>query len=198
MNKVAVFLLLTFPILTLAQNFKAGPIIGFNTSQVSGDNLSGFNKIGIRCGAFVSQSLKNFDIQMELQYTNKGSRETVKENTYNEGYRFQVNYIEMPLLIKKTIYKKTGIETGIKIGYLLNWEETYDGVDSSDLEVNTMEYSVILGFTQKVTNKLYLNSRLCNSISPIRAHFSGQIKDLNSRGQYNTSISFVIYYYFSE
>ena len=33
------------------QNFKAGLIAGISTSQVSGDQLGGFNKLGIKFGA---------------------------------------------------------------------------------------------------------------------------------------------------
>ena len=193
MNRYIIYLLF-LPILSIAQNFNAGPIIGFNTSQVSGDNLSGFNKIGVRCGGFVSYNLKKIDIQIELQYINKGSRKAIQENTYNEGYRFAVNYIEIPLLIKKSIYKKTMIETGFQVGSLLNWEETCDGIDCSGLEVKKVEYSIIIGFSRMITNRLYLNSRLCNSIIPIREHFLGQTQNINSKGQYNTSISFAISY----
>lgn len=195
MNRHVLFFILIFPLLSISQNFNAGIIGGLNTSQVSGDNLSGFNKLGARLGAFVNQSFKNFDLQMELQYINKGSRESVQKNTYNTGYKFQLNYIEMPWLIKKTIYKKTAIEAGLKIGYLLNWEETYDGLESSGLDVEKIEYSFLVGFVQKITDKLYLNSRVSNSIFPIRAHFPGQTQDVNSKGQYNTSVSFVLSYY---
>ena len=195
MNKILCYLLLFLPILGESQNINAGSIIGLNTSQVSGDNLSGFNKFGFRFGGFVNGDFNKFNIQIELQYINKGSRETIKKDMYNEGYKFQVNYIEMPLLINKIIYRNTSIETGLVIGYLLNWSETYDNLDSSGIDVNQTEYSFLIGFTQKIADKLYLNSRFSSSITPIRDHFSGQKIGLN-KGQYNTSISFALYYYF--
>tara|TARA_B100000579_G_C22722762_1_gene800255 strand:- start:422 stop:1027 length:606 start_codon:yes stop_codon:yes gene_type:complete len=195
MNRILYFLLFAFPILAISQNINAGSIIGLNTSQVSGDNLSGFNKFGIRCGGFVNRKFNDFHIQIELQYINKGSRETIKKDMYNEGYRFQVNYIEMPLLINKMIYRNTSIETGLIIGYLLKWSETYDNLDSSGIDVQKTEYSFLIGCTQKIANKLYLNSRFSSSIIPIRDHFSRQTIGLN-KGQYNTSISFALYYYF--
>jgi len=195
MNRILCYLLFALPIIAESQNINAGSIIGLNTSQVSGDNLSGFNKFGIRFGGFVNGDFNKFNMQIELQYVNKGSRETIKEDMYNEGYKFQVNYIEMPLLINKIIYKNTSIETGLVIGYLLNWSETYDNLDSSGIDINQTEYSFLIGFTQKIADKLYLNSRFSSSITPIRDHFSGQTIGLN-KGQYNTSISFALYYYF--
>ena len=195
MNRILCYLLLFLPILAKSQNINAGSIIGINTSQVSGDNLSGFNKFGLRTGGFIHAEFNNFDIKIELEYINKGSRETIKEDMYNEGYKFQVNYIEMPLLINKIIYRNTSIEAGLIIGYLLKWSETYNNIDSSGLDVNKTEYSFLIGCTQKIANKLYLNSRFSSSIIPIRDHFSRQTIGLN-KGQYNTSISFALHYYF--
>ena len=146
MNRIIIFLLLNLPLLTLSQNFNAGIISGINTSQVSGDRLSGFNKLGIRLGGFVNRPFENFNVQMELQYINKGSRESVKKDTYSEGYKFKVNYLEMPLVIKTPIYKATSIETGLKIGYLLNWGETCDGADCSGLEVEKTDLDAFSKF----------------------------------------------------
>ena len=154
MNKILCCLLLCLPIIAESQNINAGSIIGINTSQVSGDKLSGFNKFGFRVGGFVNGDFNKLNIQIELQYINKGSRETIKKDMYNEGYKFQVNYIEMPLLINKIIYRNTSIETGLVIGYLLNWSETYDNLDSSGIDVNQTEYSFLIGFTQKISENI--------------------------------------------
>ena len=55
MNKIFKVLVVTISSFCFSQYFNAGTIIGINTSQVSFDNLSGFNKIGIRTGAFVNK-----------------------------------------------------------------------------------------------------------------------------------------------
>ena len=65
----------------------------------------------------------------------------------------------------------------------------------SILDLNKIEYSVHIGLEYKINTNLYFNTRLSNSISPIRPHSVSQIHRWN-KGQYNTSISFVIYYYF--
>ena len=41
------------------QNFKAGLIAGISTSQVSGDQLGGFNKLGINFGASVNHFINS-------------------------------------------------------------------------------------------------------------------------------------------
>tara|TARA_B100000965_G_scaffold394156_1_gene405968 strand:- start:156 stop:758 length:603 start_codon:yes stop_codon:yes gene_type:complete len=198
MNKSSIILLFLVYSFSYSQNFSAGPIIGINTSQVSNDNLGGFNKIGLRLGGFVHQAFENFDLQMELQYINKGSRENIGQNTYSEGYRFNVNYIEMPLLIQKSnsyIYD-IDIELGLIFGYLLNWTETINGVDESGDDINSIEYSFLIGFTKQLYQQLYLNTRLSNSLFPIRGTFN----KLDGRGdpQHNTCISFSLYYFLNK
>ena len=201
MNKIVVFFFILASSFCYSQDFNAGTIIGINTSQVSGDNLSGFNKLGLRIGGFVTREFRNFDGQIELQYINKGSRELIAQNTYNEGYKFQVNYIEIPISIKKTISKNSHVELGFSIGHLLNWIEEYDGIDDYGIDIKKIEYSCHIGFQYKINPNLYFNSRFSNSLSPIRPHsLSQHNSDSNvyqwNRGQYNTSISFVIKYYF--
>ena len=195
-----IFLTLTLFIIPIAiqcQNITAGTILGINTSQVSGDNLGGFNKIGVNLGGFVIGKFKKFDTQIELKYINKGSREIIDNQTYNEGYRFHISYLEIPLMIKKSLSKKHSIELGWSIAYLVKWEETYNGANEARIELNNTDFSFLMGYNYKLRKNLYLNSRLSNSITPIRPHNSGQIYRWN-KGQYNTSISFSILYQIGE
>lgn len=197
MNKNLIVLLFIVHSFSYSQNFSAGPIVGINTSQVSNDNLSGFNKIGLKVGGFVHQTFENFDLQMELQYINKGSRENIGRNTYSEGYRFNVNYIEIPLLIQKSnsyIYD-IDIELGLIFGYLLNWTETINGIDEAGDDINSIEYSFLIGFTKQITQQLYLNTRLSNSLFPVRGTFN---KLDGEDPQYNTCISFSLYYFLNK
>ena len=61
MNKIIILFLLLSGV-CLSQDFRAGAIIGMNTSQVSGDNLAGFNKLGIRVGGFVNKEKQPYRI----------------------------------------------------------------------------------------------------------------------------------------
>ena len=195
MSKILIFFLFIISSFCFGQNFSSGIVLGINTSQVSFDNLSGFNKIGIRSGAFVNRNFNKFQGQIELLYINKGSREHINADTYSEGYKFQLNYIEIPISFKKRIYRNIDGELGLGIGYLLNWTEKYDGYDNYGIEMKKLEYSVHIGFEYEIRQNLYLNSRLSNSIIPVRSHASDNIHKWY-HGQYNTSISFVLNYYF--
>ena len=126
MNRI-IILFLALGGFCLSQNFQAGTIIGINTSQVSGDNLAGFNKLGTRMGAFINKKMGNFTAQIEFQYINKGSKKLVDIETYEESYKFLLNYLEIPISLKIEVYIKTFLETGCSVGYLLNWKEEING-----------------------------------------------------------------------
>ena len=55
------------------QNFKAGLIAGISTSQISGDQLGGFNKLGIKLGGSVNHFINSASRgQLALYYIDKG------------------------------------------------------------------------------------------------------------------------------
>tara|TARA_B100000965_G_C19481318_1_gene708654 strand:- start:31 stop:630 length:600 start_codon:yes stop_codon:yes gene_type:complete len=193
MNRI-IILFLCLNGFCFGQNFQAGTITGINTSQVSGDNLAGFNKLGFRLGGFVNKKIGPFTGQIEFQYINKGSKEVVDTDFYQQGYTFFLNYLEMPISVKTKLYNKTLLEIGCSVGYLLSSGEEINGYNETGVEVNNLDYSIHFGIDYKLSKKLYLNTRLSNSIAPIRKHASGQTYRWN-RGQYNTGLSFILYYY---
>lgn len=197
MNRGLIFFFFTFTTFSFSQNFDAGLIVGINTSQVSGDNLSGFNKLGVKMGGFVNRKFNSFTAQLELQYINKGSREVTNDDTHQEQYKFQLNYIQIPCMIKTSIYKNIDVEVGASIAYLLNWTEKINGYESLGIDVNKLEYNTHIGVDYKINRTLSINTRLSNSITPIRPHASGKTYRWN-KGQYNTCLSFVLCYYFNK
>ena len=59
LKKFAILLFCGFLTLSVqAQNFGGGLIAGASTSQVAGDNLAGFNKIGWVVGAYTNLKIK--------------------------------------------------------------------------------------------------------------------------------------------
>ena len=57
------------------------------------------------------------------------------DDTHQEQYKFQLNYIQIPCLIKTSIYKNTFVEFGASIAYLLNWTEKYYGYEDRGIDV---------------------------------------------------------------
>tara|TARA_B100000902_G_C27195477_1_gene856236 strand:+ start:283 stop:897 length:615 start_codon:yes stop_codon:yes gene_type:complete len=198
--------ILILPIFIFAQNFKSGLIGGISISQVSGDNLSGFNKIGPRIGLFVNRNINWYSFQLELHYQTKGSRETINYSeqhnftdnlNYNflSDYNFQLDYIGVPLLFSLDFTNKIKVEFGNAINILINQKEKIDYYLDNSRKVNRLEYAFLIGLVYKLNNKYSINIRFSNSILPIRKHSSGEVYRLN-RGQYNSSLNFNILYNF--
>ena len=58
---------------------------------------------------------------------------------------------------------------------------------------SSYDFGVFLGLNYPITEKIILNSRISNSIIPIRSHVSETTSGLN-KGQYNTVLSFTLHY----
>jgi hypothetical protein len=181
-----------------AQKFKAGLFLGLSSSQVSGDQLSGFNKPGFYGGGFVNTNLggKTF-LQMEMSYIGKGSRPTSKQAEANPFNRYPtLNYVEVPLLFILKTGNNLTIEGGVAFGVLVySREEDFYSEKTILRPYNSTEFSFLFGVGYTLSEKISLNSRVDNSFLPIRAHESGATYGLN-QGQYNTEITFSLRYHF--
>ena len=186
-----------FAINSHAQNFGGGLIAGISTSQVSGDQLGGFNKAGFLVGAFTNKSISPLlSIQMEMIFIQKGSNNPkMNENSISD---INLSYVEIPLLLKYHQSNTIAIEGGIETAFLISSSDNdiYGKISATKTrEFNTTDIGVFIGIDYSISPRLTLNSRISNSIIPIRAHASGATFQLN-KGQYNSVLSFTLYYNF--
>ncbi len=185
--------------LGFAQNFKAGVMTGISTSQVSGDNLGGFNKAGLVVGGFVNKKIGDSSaVEMELLYVQKGSQQAQDLAKGKAFYQLKVNYLEVPLLYKLRMRKFT-YEIGASIGFLINSKvsDIYGELPVGTIEnrsFNKTETSVCAGLNYKIYKQFSANWRFTNSVLPIRNHVGGSYR-LNL-GQYNTAMYFALRYDF--
>ena len=195
-KKFAILLFCGFLALSIqAQNFGGGIILGLSTSQVSGDNLGGFNKAGLLIGGFIDLQISNrLRGQMEMTFIQKGSNNPkMNENSYSD---ISLSYVEIPLLLKYQQSRTIAIEGGIETAFLISASDNdiYGQITSnSTREFNTTDIGVFIGLDYFINTRLILNSRISNSILPIRAHASGATFQLN-KGQYNSVLSFSLQY----
>jgi len=178
-----------------AQNFGGGLILGLSTSQVSGDHLGGFNKAGLLVGGFIDlQFSKTLKGQMEMTFIQKGSNNpNMNENSYSD---ISLSYVGIPLLLKYQQSSTIAIEGGIETAFLISASDNdvYGKISAnSTREFNTVDISIFIGMNYSINSKLILNSRISNSIIPIRDHASGATFKLN-KGQYNSVLSFALHY----
>ena len=181
--------------LNAQKEFKIGMNLGGNLSQVSGDNLAGFHKLGINSGLFVTQSLKDdLSWEMQLNFAQRGSRNTsLKDNP--TFYRFQLNYADVVLLVRKPI-KFLEVDAGLNIGSLVGFkEENYIGNQNDPRTIGRFDFGATMGVTYKLNEKLAFTGRFINSIWRIRKHLSGATYRWNL-GQYNTAVGAQLRYSF--
>tara|TARA_B100000900_G_scaffold391628_1_gene386411 strand:- start:112 stop:726 length:615 start_codon:yes stop_codon:yes gene_type:complete len=200
------FLILFIPFLLYSQKFESGIIVGLSTTQVSNDNYSGFNKFGPRVGLFINRKLDWINIQLELQYLTKGSTQNSNNSTQNQStnnntlslndnYKFNLNYVGIPLLFSLKINEKIKLELGNAINILIKQKEEVNFYEIISRKVNRIESAILIGIIYELNKNYHINIRGSNSIFPIRKHSSEEVYGLN-RGQYNTGLSFNLLYKF--
>ncbi|RLD61678.1 MAG: hypothetical protein DRJ05_02045 [Bacteroidetes bacterium] len=181
-----------------AQSFNGGVLGGVSGTQISGDDLSGFNKGGLYIGAFVNRYFGDkSSLQMELDFIQKGSRKNpnAKKNDYST-YLLRLNYIEIPVSYKYDFSAKGTLEGGLSLGVLVNsYEEANETTTVSGGEFNRTDFSFHVGGYYTIVENLRINVRYSSSILPVRDHSSGATDRLNA-GQYNSVLSFILFYGF--
>ncbi len=192
MKRIIIFLFLTaIAFVMKAQNFKAGVRFGLATSQVNGDALTGFDKVGLIGGGYVYRNLSDrFSLQMEMVYIQKGSR--MPTDDYNNYYRLRVHYIEVPLFLRWHVSKKFDVTGGFAFGTLIFSEEDNQfGVYEDAEPFEKFEFSGNFGMIYHLGNKWSFDGRFSQSIATIRpapvsssAFFDG--------GQYNVVIELTL------
>ena len=94
---------------------------GVNLSNLYVDDVKDENmKVGVNIGVFSKIPLsRGFAIQPELLYSNKGSKLTYDNIIAGEGeYRFNLNYVELPVLAVFNLSKNINIHAGPYVSFL--------------------------------------------------------------------------------
>ena len=187
----------------VAQNFSGGVLLGFNASQVSGDNYGGYNKAGISGGFFVNKALtEKSELEMRITYSAKGSRDVPNPDKGKyTAYYMRLNYIEVPILYKYK-YKMLWLMAGLSGGYLINSsienesgpfpENSIENRAFKKYEVCT-QLGVALPFAEHW--EIELKSADTFPLLPVRPHASGASFRLNF-GQLNSVLAFSLKYRF--
>jgi hypothetical protein len=205
LKNILLFLLFFFLIIpnVKAQEFGGGVILGFNASQVSGDNLGGYDKPGIAGGFFVSKTFEDKnELEMRITYSAKGSRDVPNfEKGKYSAYYLKLNYIEVPILYRYK-FKKFWLMAGLSGGYLINYsianeagpfpENSFENRPFKKYEVCTQ---LGVGYPLDEHWEIELKSADTFALLPIRKHASGANFRLNF-GQLNSVLAFSIKYCF--
>lgn len=179
--RTLLFILMLFiaaPDLT-AQTFQASVLAGTNFSQIDGDDLDGFHKVGLNGGIrVVAKFNERWRVGPEILYSQSGA--FLPNSSFNMGpfSRFKFNTLEVPLMV---YYKDWRIvaESGFSFQRIFSYEiDNFEGEDVTDqfiLKENMFAFNA--GVTFYATENFGINFR-----------WSKHIIDLDIDDAINTSL----------
>lgn len=211
------FFLLTIAIifctLTQAQVFKAGIAAGLNLTQVDGDELYGFKKVGFNGGPMVILPFgpdDKWSVSLETLFNQKGSFQR-NVNYFHDSldgfYKLVLDYAEVPVLIHFKDKDFLNVGTGFSYGRLVRFGEwtASKKIDWSREEWPYTEWDLnwIADFDVPLSKRLHkfrLNFRYCYSVVKLRDRiFKNPFTNKAwKREQYNNVLTFRLIYIFNE
>lgn len=185
-----------------SQVFDGGLAGGFNFSQIDGDRLSGYDKLGFNAGAFVRIPLGSvFTGQMEIKYNNKGAARW--GDVINPSiYKVALHYVDIPLLIQPWFTDDLFADIGASAGYLLGAKYVDAAGELPDNPKNLYkdwDINFIVGLNYLITEEIGANIRWYYSLMPAYEKntgiYQGRIAEIIGLedGYYNNFLSFSVY-----
>jgi hypothetical protein len=163
--------------------------------DVSDENM----KVSFNAGFFAKLPVtQGFSIQPELLYTSKGAKETYDNFILGEGeYRFNLNYIELPVLAVFNVAKNFNVHVGPYVSYLvsanikdLDDDGTIEDIKELDAEnFNRFDYGVAGGLGIDISN-FTLGARYSYGLKEIGK--SGSLSGQLTKDSKNSAISLYI------
>ena len=186
------------------QGFYGGVMAGINGSQVGGDGLAGYHKAGFFGGGFVGWHFTPMSaLRMELEFSQKGSKETPTEENGYQSYLMQLNCIDLPVLYQLFFNiqrARFSIEAGLSYTYIIGdpKEEGSDGtgfhyiVEGTGVPFTPSSLNFVAGFNYHITQNLFVNLRTSNGLTPIRKDPSIRQHTFRWHGQSNDVLTLSI------
>ena len=150
-----------------AQRFSAGIVGGANAAQIDGDQLAGFDKLGMTGGLKAIVNFESaFDLHIEFLYSERGSRPDLFSPEYDPDIEISLKYIELPVLItlgdwwqEEEGYHKVSAHAGLSYARLIT-ARTFDyfNPDEASLDLlvpyfNKNDLSWLAGISYRMSSR---------------------------------------------
>lgn len=190
-------------------NIKGGFRVGLVASQISGDDLAGYHKLGGYAGLFANTPISlsgKWRFQMELNFVMKGSQTFVyarEDGSLNDVYKLTLLYTETPFLFQRELgyYTSPGdktytfyFEAGPSLNFLFHQKETFNGEVMHRSPLRFWEAAVIAGLFCRIEDHWGLSFRWSSSVYPVRIPNWGSNRRIKM--QFNDYIAFSVQYHF--
>jgi hypothetical protein len=187
---IPVFLMLALPLAgTLhAQRFQAGLVAGVNMAQIDGDELAGFNKLGLMGGIKASAKLSDrWQAGIELLFSQQGAARSAKDPFLTVYDNIRFNAVEAPVLITFSEWKLQ-LSTGLSYSRLINHRiKDISGSDVSDnYSIDSGSLNFLLGGTY------YFDPQWGIDVRWTRGLFVRDVRSAVAGGQVDQFLSYFI------
>ena len=154
----------------VAQSFGASLLAGANFSQVDGDQLGGYNKLGANLGVQIDREInEDWDAAFEIRFSMKGAKKVIDpEAPPTFTLKLSYHYIEVPLLIKYTHYERITPYAGVSLGVNVFNQRDENTIQTKEENLNATEVGFHLGGTYHLTDKIGLDLRHSYSLLSVR------------------------------
>lgn len=191
-----------------AQRFLGVATLGFNMSQIDGDEVVGYKKPGLYFGAQARLPLKsNLSASVEVAFSQKGAyqkypleEDPTKQLPY---YNIRLNYLDVPIMVHYEDKNFILAGLGFSIGRLVGLKEYEWGVRTNASLANktylSNDYSALVDLGFLVFPKLRVHFRYSYSLYKIRTRtYTDTSGGSWKREQFNNLISFRLTYTMNE
>lgn len=159
--------------------FYGGFLFGMNMSTVEGDTYGGYHKAGLNGGFTVYAAISpSFLANLELIYTQKGSRGVKVLNSYYSGtfiekYYLDLNYMEVPLVFHYVATSQLTVGVGGAYAQLINSKEDVYTDQPVNLRPDSnvfrkQDYSLLADAGFQIGDGLFFKARYQFSLTTIR------------------------------
>jgi len=214
--------LLFLPGHLFSQHILGAVSAGINLSQVDGDEVYGFNKVGLNIGPSAIIPFgkdKKWSVTLELLFSQLGSRQkseypvsTTIDSAragFYDGYRLSLTYVQVPVIVHFTDKRVIAGGVGFQYGQLVGVTEYEDYNDSRGFvrskttlqgPYTRADIQALADVRVRLYRGIWFNVRYSYSILPIRSRefvnpFYGNTW---LRKQYNNVISLRVMYIFND
>ena len=211
---------------SFSQHILGAVSAGVNLSQVDGDEVYGFKKVGFNGGPSVIIPFgkdKKWSVTLELLFSQLGSRQKsdyspsdtiIKKDSlkFYDGYRLSLNYVQIPVIVHFTDKKLIAGGLGFQYGQLVGVTEYEDYNDvrgfvrskttllGSNAQYARSDLQALADIRVRLYRGLWFNARYSYSMFSIRHRQFMNPFYYNTwwRQQYNNVITFRLTYVFND
>jgi hypothetical protein len=154
-------------------------VAGFNASQIRGDELAGFDKVGLTAGLRSTVELKgNAGLSVEMLYSERGSRPNIFGDVVDPDINVTLRYLDLPVYFTyadwedaENGYDKAHAALGFSYGRLIEYS-TFDHFNPEDKSLDVLsqyfnknDISWLIGFGIRLSPHFAINARYTRSIT---------------------------------